>query len=194
MIHASSWNGQIANRSLSVTAHTLSTSDFLFFFFLYSSETSSTESVDKLMISDVESVVFRELLSFIYTGKSSEVRTIAQKLLPLSQNYNVIQLKSICEDVLYSELCEDNAIKTIILAQKCNANKLRDRVIDYIADNLQSVRNGSKPEEWMRFIEEYPTAVDKVFEAISYKTQKNTKKKLFHINRWIYRKFSRQSI
>ena len=143
------------------------------------------------MISDVESDVFRELLSFIYTGKSSEVRTIAQKLLPLTQNYNITQLKSVCEDVLYSELNQSNAIKTIILAQKCNANKLRDRVIDYIADNLPLVRNGSKPEEWKRFIEDYPTAVDKVFEAISYKTQKNTKKKLFHINRWIFRKFDK---
>ena len=144
------------------------------------------------MISDIESNVFRELLSFIYTGRSTQLPNMAQKLLPLSENYNIIQLKSICEDVLYEELCETNAIKTIILAQKCNANKLRDRVIDYIADNLLLVRNGSAPEEWKYFIKEYPTAVDKVFEAISYKTQKNTDKKLFHINRWIFRKFNKK--
>lgn len=132
------------------------------------------------------------MLSFIYTGKCPQMAAMAQKLLPLSQIYHIMQLKSICEDFLYEELTETNAIKTIILAEKCNANKLRDRVIDYIADNLLLVRSSSEPDEWKHFIEEYPTAVDKVFEAISYKTQKNTDKKLFHINRWIFRKFQKK--
>jgi hypothetical protein len=47
------------------------------------------KNVNECKIDDIESNVFQELLSFIYTGKSAKIKSMARKLLIASEKYNI---------------------------------------------------------------------------------------------------------
>ncbi|XP_054165160.1 TD and POZ domain-containing protein 2-like [Oppia nitens] len=144
---------------------------------------TNDKSIDTLVVNDIMDVdVFRELLTFIYTGRLGQLAsaelplptsqpTVSSmayyaKLLAAAHKYAVRELKSICEDIIYRGVAIGTAVQTLVLAEQCAALKLRERVIDYIADNLQSVRTVTDQQMWKQFIDGYPEAVDAIFEAI----------------------------
>jgi speckle-type POZ protein len=126
-------------------------------------------SENQCLIDDIEFHVFEELVRFIYTGKTTKVKLLAPKLLPAAEKYNILQLKSICEDIIYFDLTNDNALKTLVFADKYNAIKLSERVISFIVNNLQAIRNNTD-SGWKIFIKENPELVDKLFKKICDKT------------------------
>jgi speckle-type POZ protein len=79
-------------------------------------------------IDDIDSDVFEEFLTFLYTGKSEKIKSMAPQLVIAEEKYNINELKSLREDVINSNSI---AIGILKLAESNNANKLVKKVIDF---------------------------------------------------------------
>jgi speckle-type POZ protein len=139
--------------------------------------------VNKCVIQDVEFEVFEELLTFIYTGKSPKAFSMADKLIAAAEKYEVLDLKEICEDIVFNGITNQNAIQSLITAEKYNAMKSIDKIIDFIAENLSLILKESTIE-WKQFIVENPNLVLKIFEALG---EKKSRENEFEGKNWISR-------
>jgi hypothetical protein len=124
--------------------------------------------VNKCLIQDVEFEVFEELLTFIYTGKSPKAYSMADKLIAAAEKYEILDLKEICEDIVFNCITNQNAIQSLITAGKYSAMKSIDKIIDFIVENLPLILKDSTIE-WKQFIVENPDLVLKIFEALGRK-------------------------
>ncbi len=84
--------------------------------------------VNQCIIDDIESDVFEELLEFIYTGKLTNRKSNVFQLLAAAEKYEVLDLKYICEDMIFNEITIENAIQTLINAHKYSATKVLDKM------------------------------------------------------------------
>ncbi len=125
---------------------------------------------NRCTIHDIESEVFEELLTFIYTGNAPKAQTMVEKLLAAAQKYEILEIKDFCANIIFKGIKNENAIQNLIIADKYNATKLLDKIIGFIADNFQSIFNISY-KEWENFIVENPKHVTKLFKTMAKKRQ-----------------------
>jgi hypothetical protein len=128
------------------------------------------ESHSNQNIDDIESHVFEQLLTFIYTANAPKAQSMAHKLIAAAQKYEILDLKDICEDFIFKDLTNENAIQSLLIADKYNANKILNKIIEFIANNFQSILNISVIE-WEKFIVENPKLVTKIFKTITEKRE-----------------------
>ncbi|UYV69909.1 SPOPL [Cordylochernes scorpioides] len=88
-------------------------------------------------IEDMEPVVLREMIRFIYTGQSPNLKTIADTLLPAADKYGLERLKVICEVSLASNLSLKNAAKLLVLADTYNALQLKTHIMSFISEHYK---------------------------------------------------------
>ena len=93
-------------------------------------------------IEDIELPVLQEMLTFIYTGKSPNLKNMASELLFAADKYQLDRLKLMCEEELCSKLNENNASQTLELADRHNATQLKEFCSDFIAQQ-EAVRHGT---------------------------------------------------
>jgi hypothetical protein len=99
---------------------------------------------------------------------------MAHKLLAAAEKYEILELedldnsKNICEDLVFIDLTVDNAIQSLKIADKYNANKILDKIVEFIVINLPFVREVSGIE-WQTFIAENPKINFKIFKTIAKK-------------------------
>jgi speckle-type POZ protein len=94
--------------------------------------------LNQCIIDDIESHVFEELLTFIYIANAPKAQSMAHKLITAAQKYEILDLKDICEDFIFKDLTNENAIQSLITADKYNATKLLNKIIEFIAINFFS--------------------------------------------------------
>ncbi|UYV69896.1 SPOPL [Cordylochernes scorpioides] len=90
-------------------------------------------------IEDMEPVVLRGMIRFIYTGQSPNLKTIADRLLPAADKYGLERLKAICEVSLASNLSLKNAAKLLVLADTYNALQLKTRIMSFISEHYKEI-------------------------------------------------------
>uniref|UniRef100_H2Z148 BTB domain-containing protein n=1 Tax=Ciona savignyi TaxID=51511 RepID=H2Z148_CIOSA len=124
--------------------------------------------LNRVEISDIPHPVFKEMLSFLYTGQASKLDVMASQLLAaadkvilfrkisvlekkyesfikLSVNkhcikrYALERLKVMCEESLCSNLSVENVAETLILADLHNACQLKEMAIDFINNHALDV-------------------------------------------------------
>lgn len=105
-------------------------------------------------ITDVDNEVLREMLRFIYTGKSGNLDKMADDLLAAAdkcvdllfygifydfwlilvcvRRYALDRLKVMCEEALCTSLSVENAAEVLILADLHSADQLKAQAIDFI--------------------------------------------------------------
>jgi speckle-type POZ protein len=125
---------------------------------------------NQYIIDDIESNVFEELLTFIYTGNSPKTQTMVEKLLAAAQKYEILEIKDFCANIIFKDIKNENAIQRLIIADKYNATKLLDKIIAFIAVNFQPILKISY-KEWEKFIVENPKLVTKIFKTMAKKHQ-----------------------
>ncbi len=125
---------------------------------------------NRCTIDDIESEVFEQLLTFIYTGNAPKAQTMVEKLLAAAQKYEILEIKDFCANIIFKDIKNENAIQSLIIADKYKATKLLDKIIEFIADNFQSILNISY-KEWENFIVENPKYVTKLFKTMAKKRQ-----------------------
>jgi speckle-type POZ protein len=125
---------------------------------------------NQYIIDDIESDVFEELLTFIYTGNSPKTQTMVEKILAAAEKYEILEIKDFCANIIFKDIKNENAIQSLTIADKYKATKLFDKIIEFIANNFQSILNISY-KEWEKFIVENPKLVTKIFKTMAKKRQ-----------------------
>jgi speckle-type POZ protein len=134
---------------------------------MFSSDMIESQS-NRCTIDDIESEVFEELLTFIYTGNAPKAQTMAEKLLAAAEKYEILEIKDFCANIIFKDMKNENAIQNLKIANKYKATKLLDKIIEFIAINFQPILNISY-NEWEKFIVENPKLMTKILKATAKK-------------------------
>ena len=102
-------------------------------------------ATNTLNLPDITPDVLKELLTYIYTGESPNLKTHAESLLYQAEKYELSHLKALCEERLSFDLEIDTAAKTLILADACDAQQLKRNTVLFINKHGGEVQN---TEEW----------------------------------------------
>ncbi len=95
-------------------------------------------------LSDIEPDVLKELLTYIYTNESPNIKNYAESLLNYAEKYQLAHLKSLCEQRLSYDLQINNAAKILLLAHTYGAKQLKQNALLYISKH-SSIQ---KTAEW----------------------------------------------
>jgi len=83
--------------------------------------------------------VFSILLRFLYTGKVDITSDMAQELLRASSFYHVFELQKRVEKFLSMEICVENVVSLLCLADDCNALDLKRNCIPFLMKHVHDV-------------------------------------------------------
>ena len=100
---------------------------------------------NKVEICDIKASVMQELLNFIYTDTAPNADLMAADLLIAAEKYDLGRLKLICEQILSRNLTVENVGETLRLADRHNANQLKEKCMYFIRTNADEV---SKSLQW----------------------------------------------
>ena len=104
-------------------------------------------------ISDFDSAVIFDVLTYIYTGEAPNLKTLAKELLFAADKYDLQGLVFICMQQLETNLTFDNVAEVLVLllADKLSfENPLRNNCIKFIQENFASV---SQSKSWQSLME-----------------------------------------
>ncbi|XP_057325963.1 TD and POZ domain-containing protein 5-like [Microplitis mediator] len=92
-------------------------------------------------INDVDSETMKEVLMFLYTGKTkaAEETEVARKVFSAATNYEILQLKSLCENTLMRNMAIDNVLAIVDMAYKLKATKLYEKSLAYMVKNREEI-------------------------------------------------------
>ncbi len=99
----------------------------------------------RVEMTDVPEVVMDTVLSYLYTGKATNIKKIAFQVLPTAEEYGLEGLQKMCEEALAETVTDKNVVDILIHAETYNARDLRKVCMNYIISNTQRVR---KSEGW----------------------------------------------
>ena len=81
---------------------------------------------NKLEINDASPEAVKVMLDYMYTGTvPTNISNIVVDLLHLADKYGLGSLKKACERCLMEDLCAENAVNTMIYADRCGEGYLR---------------------------------------------------------------------
>lgn len=83
--------------------------------------------------------LYLALLEYIYCGSVEINEDIAWDVLQEADKYSLPGLKVICEDFLASQITVENVVHTINMAEKFEANNLRNSALKYVVRNIDKV-------------------------------------------------------
>mgnify|MGYP002803813879 FL=1 len=98
------------------------------------------ESIERTIhVYDTDKESFQEFLKFIYTGyletESKSLENLVE-LVALADQYEVDNLKAVCEQGMVKHFKKDNVFEILILADRFNAPNLKGEVLHYISSNF----------------------------------------------------------
>lgn len=117
----------------------------------------------KVVITDMTYELLKEMLSYIYSGKSPNLEKMAKDLLAAGDKYDLSGLKVMCETVLCFSMTVENAADLLVLADMHCAKRLKTQAIHFI--NAQAM-NVIKTPAWKNMTSNYPQVIVEVFEAL----------------------------
>ena len=91
-------------------------------------------------ISDISPEVFKELITYIYTGRAPHIQTLASSLLNAAEKYQLDHLKALCERQMSYGLQVENAAETLVLAHTYRADQLKKNALMFIIKHRNEVR------------------------------------------------------
>lgn len=87
----------------------------------------------------------KELIYFIYSGRSPNLRALASDVLKAADRFHLVTLKDMADQMLRTQLSADNVCRYLLLADMCDAPALKQECLRYITEpsNKQHVMNVS---------------------------------------------------
>lgn len=109
----------------------------------------------KVVIKDIKPEIFKELLHFIYSGRTKESLTeeTAQPLIIAADKYDVKSLKKEGVRYLLTQIRASNAIDLLIWGHLHSAEKLKNAALNFVAENFKTI---FETIEWQGLTESYP--------------------------------------
>lgn len=100
----------------------------------------------RVVINHIKPAIFRIMLHFVYTDSLPEelegqnfTVEVAQHLLVVADEYQLIRLRRICERRLCETVDVDSVATTLTLAEQNHAEELKKVCLDFVSRNLQAV-------------------------------------------------------
>lgn len=102
-------------------------------------EESKTKTVK---IDDCDEMALKEMIRFVYTGQQPcfSNEQILESILYLAVKYQIITLKTRCLCCLEDMITVDNALSTLILAERYRAEQLQNTTTNFIVENFNKVK------------------------------------------------------
>lgn len=97
--------------------------------------------IDVVNIDDVGVWVMKEILQYLYTGKTC-IETnfsLALKMYYAAYKYEIEKLKNLCELTLIANLKIDNAFIILNAAYRCYSINLQEQIINFMIDNGEDI-------------------------------------------------------
>ena len=80
-------------------------------------------------IVDFDSIVMVEVLRFLYTNKIEDIDEVSSELVYAAEKYQLLELKQICVENIIENLSKENVVKSFIIADHINTEKLFEECI-----------------------------------------------------------------
>lgn len=96
------------------------------------SSSMSESKTKQAVMEDIKGNTLIEMLRFIYTGTVENLESIASNLLYAAEKYDLTELKLRCADELIKTLSSENVFKSLVLADQCNAERLKQKCFEFI--------------------------------------------------------------
>ncbi len=98
-------------------------------------------------ISDIDSAVMSDLLTYAYTGTAPHIEQHAKELLIAADKYCMESLTNTCIEYLESTMSSENVAEILLLADSIpTGTQLKSKCINYIRTNFSSV---SETQPWL---------------------------------------------
>ncbi|XP_030555022.1 protein roadkill-like [Drosophila novamexicana] len=115
---------------------------------------------NRVVIGDLNHDIVKEMLKYMYTGKSAHLDVFAKDLLVAADKYALEKLKAMCESSLYSKLCVNNAAQTLVLADMHSATQLKTQTIEFIKAHASNVKASAG---WKRIVHTHANLIAENF-------------------------------
>ncbi|CAJ0585341.1 unnamed protein product, partial [Mesorhabditis spiculigera] len=123
------------------------------------------ETKDRTLSLEADPTAVKLMLEYIYCGRivSEAYWENFLNVMILAEKYEILDLKSVCEQQLISSTVRDNVCEILPLAEFHRANTLYDHCLSVVASNKNGI---TKTETWKRFREEHPRLCAEVLECV----------------------------
>uniref|UniRef100_A0A0K0FI14 Speckle-type POZ protein (inferred by orthology to a human protein) n=1 Tax=Strongyloides venezuelensis TaxID=75913 RepID=A0A0K0FI14_STRVS len=126
----------------------------------------STEHKSNVIeINDFSLEAVKEMVSYLYTGRSPKINEIAIEMLEIAEKYKLEGLKMIAAESLFKILSVKNVCEYLEKSELCSAEILKEFCIRYIYLNAEEV---VKSEKWKRIFNLYPLLVARILNVAVY--------------------------
>jgi len=114
-------------------------------------------------LQDIEPKILEEMLRYIHTGETTNIRHTAKKLLAAADFYQLDQLKTSCQEILSETLDAENSIELLILGDLYSAPKLRKNALKFVSENMTAVSSSC---DWKEKLAGYPSLQSEIIESL----------------------------
>lgn len=84
-------------------------------------------------VSDLDSVVMKEMLRFVYYNEFENLPAVARQLLYAANKYHVKDLKDLCVDEIISSITTKNVLESLIISERVTLIDLFTECLGFIA-------------------------------------------------------------
>ncbi|CAL8114532.1 unnamed protein product [Orchesella dallaii] len=120
------------------------------------------EPLEEIFIDGFDNAVVENMLEYIYSSDIKLPEGKTDEMLQIAEKYELDELKKACETELTEKITVDNALDTLFLADKNNANFLKSHVIDVINWNKETLTQSHSLKD---FLNAHPTLAMELFVA-----------------------------
>lgn len=117
---------------------------------------------NEIHIPDIDFATVRDMVRFIYSGRLKDLADKSDLLLAAADKYDIRDLKSICCQHLASNLCTEQIVDVLVLADIHKANELKSQAIQYLLHHKEEVF--SQPD-WKHKLKNHPDILMEVLES-----------------------------
>ena len=128
--------------------------------------TNMTEKESNVIeLTDIDPPALSELLTYLYSGTTPNMKSLAKNLLVVADKYELSHLLAMCENNLLSDLVVTNVVELLVLADMHNAAHLKKACLKYVCANSAEVHETS---QWKEFQENCEGHASLLMEIITF--------------------------
>ena len=122
------------------------------------------KETQEVVILDMNAQVLFEMLTFMYTGKTSAEGELLIPLLKAADKYQLDMLKNVCIVKLCEIIEVRNCVDFLVIGDMYHAEFLKKFSLKFIAKNVSQV---CKSSDWKKILLNYPLLMADVMETFS---------------------------
>lgn len=104
---------------------------------MFDSIENNTTHILHLNFIDPETLM--DMLQYIYTGTASNILNNVDTLIVAAANFELVELKEQCEDILMDTISMETAVDIMALVEQCDAPQLEHKITSYIKKNIRQL-------------------------------------------------------